>query len=388
MLAIYLGTSPIYWLPGIGQGFSHIKLFLFLLISILVFVVSFFRLDLKVKKGIYGIGGVTLLIVGYAPALTNSTLLNYVDAVSNPIFGLVFANLIFNYLKFFGVSVQSLLFKSMIVLLPFLAIPFLASLGLIPTFVNPFNGLGITETGFTGARTGWSNSLALLLPIFFINSSEKGFKALALILLGLVLFNQYTTGGRAGLLVTLFFLGYILYKKIGFLYTIILLSLFIIGFQSYNYGALLNQLRIEEIRNGVQNLSIVEIDRISSGRIGGYLEAFEYIKNEPIKGNSIGEVKVFSLYNFSVGYDIHNLPLRIWAEAGILAFITYLTFHLAIIKDFLKKRKDDIIIEGFFITVIGGVFISMFEPSAYWLVFQNSAIWWMGIGYLIYLKSK
>ena len=78
-----------------------------------------------------------------------------------------------------------------------------------------------SQAGFGGYRTGYSDSLFLFVPflVYWHREKKKGFISIETFAIVTIIVAQYLSGGRAGLLASLFvfFLGYkfsIVYKLI------------------------------------------------------------------------------------------------------------------------------------------------------------------------------
>lgn len=232
-----------------------------------------------------------------------------------------------------------------------------------------------SRSAFGGYRTGWSNSIFLYVPFLFYAyffSGEKKWKILSLIAIGGILSSQILSGGRAGLIASLFtFLFFTRFK----IQNVIILAIMVVGVYSY-----LGTITIEEYFRASENQIEAKegsstIDKISSGRVSIYQLGWNLFKGSPVIGNGFGA----SLY-FTDGPDIHNTWLKRLVDGGILFVIPLVILFISLYKTVIKKtnrfyngENHRVLINSLFISAI---FISMLEPNYLLGSFQGEAFFW------------
>ena len=364
--AFYLGLSPIYWMPYIPLNFfTIIKFALFIYISLYAVLFSiknynYFKLSFPGGGFIFSI----LLMMSFLvlPSLLLGDNANNLIALVNSLQIIIFliaSKVIIHLKKVYFVIKLSLSVLSVFVILSVLMMM------IIPLTVNPYNeGLFLLDSGFGGARTGWSPSIGLFIPFILMFSKS-------LILLLVYLLSQILTGGRAGFYLSalafpiLIFLEKSWQTKIRFI-----LSLVVIFLTFYIYDpSYFDDFRVFESLNSNENA-----EDFSSGRVSRVHAAWSSILDSPFLGNA--------MYPSFEGDNVHNVFLKNWALYGFLYFTCSISIVSYVFIKWLKRLKSLSfpIDKKFFIilliVLVSGSLIGMVEPSIIFSNFTTFSIWW------------
>ena len=364
--AIYLGLSPIYWLPYVAPiFFIAIKNFLFVyvvLCGIYFSIKNNSPFEIKIPGG-YPV--FLLLIFMFFLVLPNfllgnnngnlSALINFLQTI----LFLIASRFIIYYKKVLFVIKFSLLVLSIFVTLSIL---FMITMPSIP---NPYNqDLTLLETAFGGARTGWTPSIGLFIP--FILMISKSY-----ILIFIYLFSQMLTGGRAGFYLSILMVPILVVierswgMKLKFISLIIIL---ILGIYIYN-PFYFDDFRVFSSLSNSDNS-----DEFSSGRLSLISDAWFSIMNSPILGNAMN--------SSFLGYNVHNVFLKGWVYYGFIYFMCSVIIVLYIFLIWLRRYRklESYNDKKFFIillcVLLFGVGIGMVEPSIIFGNFTTFSIWW------------
>jgi O-antigen ligase len=265
-----------------------------------------------------------------------------------------------------------------------------------------FHQVTLATSGFGSLRTGWSDGIALFVPLLalVILDSKKWKFIVGLtvsVLLLAIIGSQLIVGGRAGLLTSMLIMVVLAYYKLSRVWFVaMMLTILLVGVSVA--GVYINQLeehlRIDRL---FENKSTFEaLDHFSADRLSGYLYAVNAFLERPITGYGFGNV----IYD---GREIHNVWLRLLVEAGILlptVFLYIIANSIKSVKMLMQKNRSsstsaDTVIsansgQSLSLVLIGGVVISFLEPNVLVGSFQNTAIWWAvaGLGMAISDRKK
>jgi hypothetical protein len=411
LLALYIGLSPVYWLPGIDVADLRTAKIALLVLAALVIGKAALQCGRPVglPSGFFGPIGLIVLVLlsapGFlqaAPGYAASTAEDYLTC---------FTALWTAYLaQVAGVDIQKTFAISGAILVIFAAMTVSSTLLGWPAWHAPrdFRGWPISEVGFGARRTGWSNGIALFVPTMFMalsTASSFTLRRYALGALGaiVIMASQLTVGGRAGLLASLLAFAALLWIRPpshgGFRFALIAIVVLAaiasaVPWHSDRTGersdlAQLNKhLRLDRLEApGDAN----RWDRFSAGRLGSYQYAFDKALKRPFLGHGFGN----AVYG---GAEIHNLWLKLWVESGALLPIALLVGvwrslrpirrRQARLTNYINATKPmaaTLANESYFrklvaIIVAQGIVVSMFEPNALIGSFQATAIWWFCAG--------
>jgi O-antigen ligase len=252
---------------------------------------------------------------------------------------------------------------------------------------EPWSNSTFIQSGFGGYRTGWSNSLFLYVPILLYllksNYSFKNNTYIIFIILS-ILFLQFQSGGRAGLMFSILAIG-LFYRKsflpLSFITILLYLTFSLLGTEYLSEKFRLSGAQVENKQGSS------DIDKISSGRLSGYTAAFSAISGSPIYGYGLGRSEeALELYGY--GIEVHNTFLKRTLESGIFLlfylvfFFSFLYFKLVKkLKYNLKRnwisiyefRNSKNFLNVFFICAIS---ISFLEPNYLIGSFQGELVFW------------
>ena len=183
------------------------------------------------------------------------------------------------------------------------------------------------RAAFGGYSTGYSNSLFLFVVflVFWHRLNNKSFLSLETAIIIVIIFSQYLSGGRAGLLSSLlvFLIGY----KLRMVFKILGIISILYFVQSDD---LLTKMRILNPNSG-ENF---EVDKISSGRIGLGEYYFEKFKKEPTFGYGFGNNEVDNFGDNIENIEVHIVWLRNLVQGGAIYVFFLLFLFVAIFYQF------------------------------------------------------
>ena len=208
LLSVYIGTTPIWWLPFLGVGtVSTAKAILAFVSVFAVLIEATHRNQLRIPPGLLGLPGVLILIL-----LATSAILQ-AKSVSLSIAFVVQVILGFGTLWCFailareGADLPKLFLRALYIIAAaciFMIINELTGLYQLPAEWSV--GPGTRKFGSSGLATRsthWSNGLALFIPVvllLFLKTPVTRYRVLAqLVLVVLIIGSQFVSGGRAGL---------------------------------------------------------------------------------------------------------------------------------------------------------------------------------------------
>jgi len=257
--------------------------------------------------------------------------------------------------------------------------------------------------GFGARRTGWSNGVALFLPLSILlvvgKFNRLGFSHIVaagccMAIIG----SQFVVAGRAGLLASvaavLIIGAKVLPKKqliplgivVALLYVAMTMLMPSAGHRTSANNAdksleeTAAHLRMDRLNGGGSALN-----KFSAGRLDQFGCAISMVAEQPMMGYGFGKA-------VCMGAEIHNLWLKMIMESGILLPSVFMTLiGTALLKATSKSRDNrnspsqdarnrEIMV--YKIVLLQGVVVSMFEPNALIGSFQATAVWWAAFGAL------
>lgn len=387
--ATYLATAPVYWLPGIGPGLLLIFKTLAVSSAVLLAVgVLLLRDRLRFPGGIAGPAVFVVLVLASVFGMLQAESDVAVKTLRDYFFGFTAFYAVYA-LKRQDLLKDHLLALAALFIVCLCALVCLAEFAGAPALKAPavFNGYPVTFAGFSSLRTGWSNGISLYVAFLFIPFCLSQRYRLPLLILAfagsfVILTSQFVVGGRAGMLATLLALVLISYRVLP--KPVLALIVFVAAqVVLLNMDLFYEHLRLDRLDE--QQVDLGDVDHFSAGRVGSYLFALEKFAESPLFGHGFGNVKMS-------GHHIHNMWLRILAEAGLfppLIFGVFLAYVLARKKQTQVQHKALQPHQLYKVVLLQGVLISMLEPSAILGAFQNSANWWVSLGMVLaYVDSE
>lgn len=442
---MYLGTAPVYWLPGVSlQTVAAAKALLASLSVLSVLVEAISRNQLRFPAGLLGPPGFLILVLMSTPAIIQAKDVTMSLAfLFDLIIGIGFL-WCFAILAREGADLPKLFLRSLYLI----AAAAFVTLYVSATALNVASPVGtepLSSTGFGGGRTGWSNGLSLYLPatlLLFVRHPRLRYPALLqIVIVSVLLGSQALSGGRAGLLASVFVLAAFLTVPRARISAAILLTVLAI-IAVVLLQQLLEHLRITDL---LQSGSFfTRIEDFSASRLAGYVLAVEHIRDRPLLGHGFGHVLLQIPYAdllqygsfftriedfsnshlaghipasahvrdrpllghdfghvllqipyvvlfqrpYALVFEIHNLWLKLATESGVLL---PLSFAFVVIRVLVGTRRSTASLPpgdarvtttgALVLIILVGLILSQFEPRFLLGSFQNSALWWAAIGW-------
>ncbi|MCM8566168.1 O-antigen ligase family protein [Thauera linaloolentis] len=381
LATLFLGLSPVYWLPGIPSSALLLGK-LFFLALLLAYPFLYFR------DGIYAVPRFMPALLFFSALIATPSALAHLNLDFAGLFAVsFFVTLGYTLACRHGLkgALNSLFFSS--VFFSLIAILVVVDFVLSGYFFNPIHEvrLFLYQTGFHGGRTGWTAICNVFLAITFVGIvvSESNLKktifSLAVIVLILNLVVVDSRGGLiTGIIVLAAYLGYLARtskaRAATLLIALLLLSLFIM----VNFGerflmsrTYLSIVAPEELRSGV-----------TTGRTEGFIVALNMYLDSPVLGAGAVNLKDF-------GQDVekvHNVWLRILAEQGLLGFLGFFIFSVGLSFYVLRSKNIPRAICAMFLA--SGFVPTLFEPTGVFGNYFATAPFWMMAGVLLASKNN
>ena len=395
LLTLYLGLAPIYWLPGIPlRAFFMFKL---ALVGLGVFMALMQSLvmhsNVLFPRGFAGPLGWILLVVTAAPGFfqgdPRAGFTRFYDSILIFVFTWTFFNLTHN-----GVNCLRIFWRACCCTAFFSLITILNFLTGFPDWRAPYpNAIvnSISRVGFHNLSSGWSNGIVLYFPValalvyaFYVHR-YRGSRASLIIGGGFTLAyvgTMFAVSGRTGLLAAAVVLLYVSFRLVD-RWLGALISGTIAFFAIRYYRVYFDHLRF----NRLQSTEMDDISRFSSGRVDGYLEGLRLFLDRPFLGHGFG---VLDMREYGmVARDIHNLWLKMASDAGILFALVFTCLLIAIYRRYrdIMRFTPDVYARRFYaamaMIIPCGVIVSNLSPFGIFGGFQNNAIFWAVMGYLL-----
>lgn len=216
----------------------------------------------------------------------------------------------------------------------------LSLFGIILSYSN-IGGFEILDqyavAGKNATCVAWAIASSILFWNFFFLKKSAPIRILCMLGVILGLLAILIARGRTAFLAAIFFFVIVLYKKFGkgrVLY--ILAFTFVLGVFTAVYLTIFGIPEIVHL-SFLQNKNEDDLNSITSGRIELMSLALESISEHPFWG--VGD----RLYIETGGTLIHNYPLRVIAEKGILGAAGYIVFYIFMLKEiysaFFSKKE-------------------------------------------------
>ena len=319
ILILFVVFSVVNWLPILN---SSIIRFIKYVLFIYIFFYEIRNFGYKFPSDFLGPKGLILIFISMLPGFMLS--FNY-SAIVDVLIPFLFI-WIFNFDKQFYYRV---IYKATLV------VATICILNVISNYTGFFNIQAngpwrstFGDSGFGGYRTGYSNSLFLFIPflVFWHRVKLKKFFSYEMILILAIIAAQYVSGGRAGLLSSIFVV--IIWLRIPLYLKLFIMLLVIVGLQS---ETIQSQLRVVDYDSEDAN-----INKLSSGRI--FLNDYYFSKflEEPLFGYGFGAKPGVII----MGVEAHIVWLRSVINGGII----YLTLLIIIFVDILIKIRQNIML--------------------------------------------
>ena len=386
LLTLYLGTAPVIWLPGLPVDLvAKTKVVLFVLAVGAIFL-AIPPSRLRLPEGVAGPYGFAGLAVLSLPGFLQSDRHLVVGYLADIVYGATMLWCFYNVVRLGDTDAKRILERSAVIVAGFALVAFgLATIGTdlqSPCSVAPFS-----DTAFGCARTGWSGGVALYLPVllvFFFRRDIGIVRRLVFLLLGLgVVAGQMGVGGRGGLVASAVIVAAFTYYFVPTRWKVLGASVALLLAATVTLPqSLQERLRFDRIPDNPS--SLMDWNNFSAGRVGGLVQAVDYVAERPFAGHGLGTVSVEYATNRT---EIHNLWLKWAAYCGVLAPLFFLTIVVALLRRarhaiaVAVEDRSVVVVAG--LTLIAGLVLSMFEPGAPFGTFQNNALWWAAAGVIL-----
>lgn len=390
---LYLGTAPVYWLPFVSPELMSLVKHLTIYTAVgVTAVVAFTSGRLTLPWGLAGLAGFLLVAIASMPAVAGSEFQIALYRMTDLAYAAIAFTSFFILAKS-GYDITKLMKLATVIIALFCLISLLGALSPAyawrqPAMIGPFD---VTQAGFGGLRTGWSNGTALYVPFAFLwclnrrgRLSLVGCLVAVAIVLSIVA-SQYMVGGRAGLLasmVSLVVLAHYLIpagkRTVGY----VVVALVVVTLSG---PAVYQHLRLDRLMQDSGEVGIDTLDHFSANRITTYLFALEMMVERPLTGHGFGKANIGE-------HEIHNVWLKHGAEGGILLLMAELLLVFKILFPTPRRSHSTGMRYApppvnqpyvyLWATLLSGFVISMLEPGMLFGSFQVGAVWWCAAGAL------
>ena len=388
LVALYLGLAPIYWLPSVDPMLVRAAKGAVLVSSFAVWFMGRRPSGVRLPRGLFGPAGFTAVALLAIPGMYQAQEFSLtIDLLVDVALSAMFVWLLFS-MEMTGHDTLPVFVRGMTLISAFAALPAVSALTGFPRFQSPFDLAPFTATGFGAGRTGWANALSLYVPIALaVLLSDSSRRRTAIVSLVVIVMAQVVSGGRTGLLLSLFSAaGFVVLcgsKKLrAVVLTIVLIGTLLVAMSTAARGfaavTATNQFRLDNLGS---RTTFALVDALTSYRLRGYVTAVELIPERPLMGHGLGSVRIYvpSLAN---EVEIHNVWLKFAVYCGVLFPLFLLCMVATILIVSMRAvratadRRRRVVPTAYLFVLVNGVAIAMVEPAALVGAFQNSALWW------------
>jgi O-antigen ligase len=395
LMMLYLGTSPVYWFPYLDVSlFSLLKFVLIALPVVLIWSISIANGRFLLPTGMIGPIGLLVLIVSATFAFAQAKEGLVVKRLMDMLLGFAMMWSFYLYSRN-NADIHKILRNAAIIIAILCWITVFNRFLDMPAWRSPvvFGANPLSVSGFGALRTGWSNGVALFVPVLLLLLSDYRTTILSAVtsmaLIAGIVMSQIIVAGRAGLLTSLAAVSIYAVFKLKKIYLVIAAAIVVILVITF-FDFFVVQFRIDRLEG--DGMSTEALDHFSAGRIESYLTAIKMAVESPLVGYGFGEAIVGDR-------EIHNFWLRMLVEGGMFLPLVFLVIVLAILKrvkaqmHMLKRMpatesatisrrlyKARSLYFCLFLILLGGLIESFFEPNIFLGSFQNTAIWWAAAG--------
>lgn len=366
--ATYLGLCPVFWMPNVPPAFFTLtKYSLFIYISLYSILYTYKNSNsfvIRFPGGYFTLLALLIMFIIVLPIFLlgdNSESLNAIVNLLQTIIFLIATRVIIDCRKVsFVIKIASIILSIFVIasVVLMLAMPFTP---------NPFNeNLTLLDTGFSGARTGWTPSIGIFIPLVLIFYPS-------VIVLFVYLFSQMLTGGRAGFYFSVLSVPALLFfdKSSGIKKRFILLSVIVFIILYFYDPSYFEGFRVFDSLSNTENM---DVDDLSSGRLTRMYDAWSSILKSPFLGNA--------MYASFSGDNVHNVFMKGWVFYGFLYFLCSISIVCYAIIKALQKiyYSNNYFDRKFFIAsftvLMFGVLVGFVEPAIIFGNFTTFSVWW------------
>jgi len=405
LLSLYLGVSPVYWLPAVSPAVvNSLKAALVVVAVWLLFSRLATTGLILFPSGLMGpVAFVTLLflsIPGFVQASDPFVAIKFVvDVGIYAVFTWCFYSVARQGYNIRVLLVRSLTIITVLTAVVLVSIPIGLSDWPIPSELDPF--ASFADAGFGSGRSGWSGALAVYLPnalLLLTTRTRQKFvhpHVLFMLVVGILLGSQIVSGGRTGILVSLFmivaftFISSVRWMVGAFVAVGVFVAAALVPLEFW-----VTHFRLDRISS--PEMSLTNLNTLSTNRVNNYIMAVELIRERPFRGYGMGQVWMAT--DLGEVLEIHNLWLRLAVESGIFLPLFFLAMVCsALCKSWQllalrtpKETEDRIVAFALGLVLLAGIALSLVEPRTLMGTFQKTAVWWAAVGILLgtYAKQK
>ncbi len=389
-----------YWLPSVDPVMVRAGKGILLVLTLTVWFMGRPASRLALPRGLLGPAGFVALAVFAVPGMYQATELSLtVEFLVDIALSALFVWLLFS-MQMRGHDTFPAFAMGMTVLSVFAVFPVSSVLIGVPSFQSPFDQAPFRATGFGAGRTGWANALSLYVPIALaVVLIDRRKARTALTSLVVIVMAQVVSGGRTGLLLSLFSITAFVVLCGSRRVKAVVLTLVLIGtliilvfgtLRGIAAVAAADQLRLGSARG---RLTFELLDALTSYRLRGYVTALRLIADRPFAGHGLDSVRI-PVPTLDRDVEIHNVWLKYAVYCGVLFPFFLLSMVVAVTLPAIrasrerKDRKRKAIVTAYSLVLLSGVGVTMVEPAALVGAFQNSALWWGVAGSVLALASN
>ena len=377
-----------YWLPSVDPMLVRAGKGVVLVASFAVWFMGRRPSGVRLPRGLFGPAGFTAVALLAIPGMYQAQDFSLaIDLLVDVALSAMFVWLLFS-MEMTGHDTMAVFVRGMTLISVFAALPVASALTGVPKFQSPFDLAPFTATGFGAGRTGWANALSLYVPIALaVLLSDSSRRRTAMVSLVIIVMAQVVSGGRTGLLLSLFSAaGFVVLrgsKKLrAVVLTIVLIGTLLVVMSTAARGfaavAASSQLRLDDLGG---RTTFALLDALTSYRLRGYVTALELIPERPFVGHGLGSVRIY-VPALAREVEIHNVWLKFAVYCGVLfplfllcMVATILIVSMRAIRT-ISDRSGRVMATAYLFVLVNGVAITMVEPAALVGTFQNTALWW------------
>ena len=394
-LSIYLGTAPIYWLPGVSfVVVDSCKTILFIIVIGLFAFSALSENKLYVPRVLWGPVGFLGLIVLSIPGIVQAIdVFRAMHFVINLVSGALFLWCSFT-LTLRHVDIGLIFHRAAVIVALFAMLTVTNRLIGLPSWYlpeiwqnDPYTLKSLANAGFGSSRSGWSNELAPYLPILLFISTTRSKNdsilqyIVCIAMAASIISSQIIVGGRAGILASVIIVGAVCFlhplRKIAILTCLAFSGMIAILFLfTYEYWIKVYDPYL-----------MTDLNRFSAGRMTNYSFAIDKIQERPFFGNGIGNVLEV---NQDKLYEIHNFWLQSAATFGILMPLLFFAMFFATLCCAARvwinckgDTADQSFVSALGMILIAGIVISNFHPNYFIEAFHQSPLLWAAMGAIL-----
>lgn len=368
----YIAIGPVYWFLFISPGiFNALK---YLIAITLIGSTLFFGANQWLKdRGFLKESGVVLIILIIFLSIPGMFFSQSEHSLSVLVRYFILLGLL---IAFYWISSEPKLINRVPIAISLVMIPLcLITVGdwLLGLGLRSFNGeQRLHAIGFSTTRTGWSSGLACFSVFMiwrFLETQSKA-RLIFLVCAVLIMFSQLSSGGRGGLLGSV--LGsvalLVYYRKFALILAgFVAINLFVVVMQD----ELRSHLRFDRIGDSSQKVDF------TSGRAEQYGLAFDLIKTPRDLFFGLGPKGYEEEFErIGIGFEIHNVWLRLFVEYGLLLPVFILGFIVNSVLVYLRKNKKVKGSAAPAVVLMAGMVPTVVEPNAIVFSYQNYLLWW------------